>query len=157
MKIQAIFCRNSLKNIIYLLIDEHKKEAVCIDPFDAQLVKQELKKQSLRLNYIINTHEHWDHIRGNKELKQEYNCEIYSVEGVKEKDFILKDKQIFHFAGSEFSAHYTPGHTMNHFCLLANTNKESHLFSGDMLFNAGVGNCKNGGDVNKTIKSIEEI
>jgi hydroxyacylglutathione hydrolase len=38
----------------------------------------------------------------------------------------------------------TPGHTMSHICLLSRTNPPA-LFSGDTLFNAGAGNCHNGG------------
>ena len=38
----------------------------------------------------------------------------------------------------------TPGHTMSHVCLLAHADTPA-LFSGDTLFNAGAGNCHNGG------------
>ena len=38
----------------------------------------------------------------------------------------------------------TPGHTMSHVCLVSDTD-EPALFSGDTLFNAGAGNCHNGG------------
>jgi hydroxyacylglutathione hydrolase len=39
----------------------------------------------------------------------------------------------------------TPGHTMCHICLRSHTDQPA-LFSGDTLFNAGAGNCHNGGD-----------
>jgi hydroxyacylglutathione hydrolase len=39
----------------------------------------------------------------------------------------------------------TPGHTMAHICLLGH-DEEPALFCGDTLFNAGAGNCHNGGD-----------
>jgi len=38
----------------------------------------------------------------------------------------------------------TPGHTMCHICLRSHTERPA-LFSGDTLFNAGAGNCHNGG------------
>ena len=38
----------------------------------------------------------------------------------------------------------TPGHTLTHICAFADA-EEPALFSGDTLFNAGVGNCHNGG------------
>ena len=38
----------------------------------------------------------------------------------------------------------TPGHTMSHVCLLSQTEQPA-LFCGDTLFNAGAGNCHNGG------------
>ena len=44
----------------------------------------------------------------------------------------------------ELRALDTPGHTMTHICLLSETD-EPALFSGDTLFNAGAGNCHNGG------------
>ena len=39
----------------------------------------------------------------------------------------------------------TPGHTRSHVCLLAHGDAPA-LFCGDTLFNAGAGNCHNGGD-----------
>ena len=42
----------------------------------------------------------------------------------------------------------TPGHTFCHICLRSHGD-EPALFSGDTLFNAGAGNCHNGGDVNQ--------
>ena len=39
----------------------------------------------------------------------------------------------------------TPGHTMSHLCLLIRGSEDA-LFCGDTLFNAGVGNCHNGGN-----------
>ncbi len=40
----------------------------------------------------------------------------------------------------------TPGHTRSHVCLLAQAGDAPALFCGDTLFNAGAGNCHNGGD-----------
>ncbi|MHA1565685.1 MAG: hydroxyacylglutathione hydrolase C-terminal domain-containing protein, partial [Alphaproteobacteria bacterium] len=42
----------------------------------------------------------------------------------------------------------TPGHTMSHICLLAHGDHPA-LFCGDTLFNAGAGNCHNGGHPNE--------
>src|SRR5437762_613788 len=44
----------------------------------------------------------------------------------------------------ELEALDTPGHTMSHVCLLSHTDTRA-LFCGDTLFNAGAGNCHNGG------------
>ena len=44
----------------------------------------------------------------------------------------------------ELEALDTPGHTMSHVCLLSHTERPA-LFCGDTLFNAGAGNCHNGG------------
>ena len=42
----------------------------------------------------------------------------------------------------------TPGHTMSHICVLAHGDTPA-LFCGDTLFNAGAGNCHNGGHPNE--------
>ena len=47
--------------------------------------------------------------------------------------------------GVELECMDTPGHTMCHICLKSRTDLKA-LFSGDTLFNAGAGNCHNGGD-----------
>jgi hydroxyacylglutathione hydrolase len=47
----------------------------------------------------------------------------------------------------------TPGHTMSHICVLAHADKPA-LFCGDTLFNAGAGNCHNGGHPNELYNSF---
>jgi hydroxyacylglutathione hydrolase len=49
----------------------------------------------------------------------------------------------------------TPGHTMCHICLRSHTEQPA-LFSGDTLFNAGAGNCHNGGNVEALYTSFAE-
>jgi hydroxyacylglutathione hydrolase len=70
MKIHTMFCHNSLRNVIHIFYDEKTKEAICVDPFDAEQVIRFLEQHQLRLKYIVNTHEHFDHIRGNQKLKK---------------------------------------------------------------------------------------
>ena len=48
----------------------------------------------------------------------------------------------------------TPGHTMSHICVLSHTEQPA-LFSGDTLFNAGAGNCHNGGHPNELYETFE--
>jgi hydroxyacylglutathione hydrolase len=49
----------------------------------------------------------------------------------------------------------TPGHTMSHVCLLSHTEQPA-LFCGDTLFNAGAGNCHNGGHPAELYKTFSE-
>jgi hydroxyacylglutathione hydrolase len=48
----------------------------------------------------------------------------------------------------------TPGHTMSHICVLSRTDQPG-LFSGDTLFNAGAGNCHNGGHPDELFDTFE--
>ena len=59
--------------------------------------------------------------------------------GVKAGDVIKVGRTV------ELECMDTPGHTMCHICLRSHTEQPA-LFSGDTLFNAGAGNCHNGGD-----------
>ncbi len=138
MKIITIECKNRLRNLNYILLNE-QNEAISIDPWDAQLILDALK--GVKLKYIVNTHEHHDHIRGNQELKTKTGAEILSVPGI-EADQTLRGGESIEFGNHKIKVVYTPGHTQKHISLMLG----EHCFCGDMLFNAGIGNCKNGGD-----------
>jgi len=135
-----------------MVIDEDSKEAICVDPYDADMAYDFLKKQNLNLKYIINTHEHFDHIRGNDKLVQQTGAALYSVNGVSGATKYIKDQFTLLLKTIKVDFFHTPGHTMNHISFIAN---QEHLFCGDMLFNAGVGRCSNGGDVKTMYQTFE--
>lgn len=140
MQIHQIFNENSYRNFTYLLVDEENFSVICIDPFEALTVQQYLEENSLSLISIINTHQHWDHIRGNEGLIKKYECKVYDENN-------LVENQIIEHGQEKLEIHFTPGHTAKHFCiLLRSQEKYTSLFCGDTLFNSGAGNCKNGGD-----------
>ena len=74
MKIEIIKCLED--NFSYLLIDEIKRCAVVIDPSEAKPVINKLDALNLKLKFIMNTHHHYDHVGGNKELKKLYNAKV---------------------------------------------------------------------------------
>jgi glyoxylase-like metal-dependent hydrolase (beta-lactamase superfamily II) len=55
----------------------------------------------------------------------------------------------------ELEALDTPGHTLCHICLLSHTDQPT-LFSGDTLFNAGAGNCHNGGNLKSLFQTFSQ-
>ena len=57
-------------NYAYIINDVNSKKVSVIDPSEALPVIAFLEKQNLKLNYILNTHHHFDHIGGNIELKK---------------------------------------------------------------------------------------
>ena len=59
-------------NYAYLVIDEATNEAGVVDPSEAGPVAEAVKREGVNFTTIINTHHHWDHVGGNKELVQEY-------------------------------------------------------------------------------------
>jgi hydroxyacylglutathione hydrolase len=70
-------------------------------------------------------------------------------EGVAAGDVIRVGKTV------ELECLDTPGHTMSHICLLSHTEQPA-LFSGDTLFNAGAGNCHNGGHPAELYETFEK-
>lgn len=54
----------------YIVADESTKEAAVFDPGgDADRILSALEEDELNVKYIINTHAHFDHVSGNKELQ----------------------------------------------------------------------------------------
>jgi len=74
MQITPIPCLTD--NYAYIINDNNFKIVGVVDPSEASPVVAFLKKQKLKLNYILNTHHHFDHIGGNIELKKIYNKKI---------------------------------------------------------------------------------
>lgn len=59
------FIKTPLANFNYLLGCEDTRQAIVIDPFDAELMLATAREHQLDITMIINTHEHFDHVQGN--------------------------------------------------------------------------------------------
>lgn len=158
MKIQQIFYKNTLRNFCYLI--EFDDGAIyCVDPFRADEVLGALEGRSLK--GIINTHDHCDHFSGNEGLLELSSCQVFAhpEAQVPFKTASLADKEVIHQMGEWcLEALYTPGHTMSHLCVLLKKNEVPYaLFTGDCFFNAGVGNCHNGGNPTVLYQTISTI
>ena len=68
MKVKIIPCLED--NYSYLIIDESNNTACIIDPSEAKPIIDYIEKENIILKYILNTHHHFDHIGGNKDLKK---------------------------------------------------------------------------------------
>jgi hydroxyacylglutathione hydrolase len=153
MLTERIWAANSLRNFHYLLACPETGDALAIDPLKWELCLRAARARGWQITQILNTHEHEDHTGGNEGLKGATRARVLAHagaaariggvdRGLKKGDLIKVGKTV------ELECLDTPGHTMTHVCLLAHT-EEPALFSGDTLFNAGAGNCFNGGDPQK--------
>ncbi|MDG1995883.1 MAG: hydroxyacylglutathione hydrolase [Emcibacteraceae bacterium] len=123
-----------------------------IDPLDVDRCMHVAKKNNYKITTILNTHDHWDHIGGNQEIKEKTGATILSHQGAI-KNIPNVDRGLI--AGDtvnvgvtvKFKVLDTPGHTDSHICLLSNNSTKPSLFCGDTMFNAGVGHCKLGGNL----------
>ena len=68
MQVKIIPCLQD--NYSYLVIDDSNNSAYVVDPGEASPIIDFLNNKNIKLKYILNTHHHFDHIGGNKELKK---------------------------------------------------------------------------------------
>ena len=151
MIVERIWTGNAYRIYNYLVVCPETGEALAIDPLDHQKCLAAAKDKGWQITQILNTHEHHDHIGGNAAVVAATGAKLIAHHragasipgvdrGVKAGDVIKVGRTV------ELECLDTPGHTMCHICLCSRTDRPA-LFSGDTLFNAGAGNCHNGGNV----------
>ena len=138
MKIEIIQCLND--NYSYLILEKETNTVSIVDPSEFDACNKIIKKYK-KLDNILNTHHHLDHVDGNLKLKKEYNSKIIGFEKDKHRipgiDISLKDNQKFKIGNLEFKVIFVPGHTSGHIAFYFE--KDKILFSGDTLFSLGCG------------------
>ncbi|KAI9816868.1 MAG: Cytoplasmic glyoxalase II [Pycnora praestabilis] len=146
MHIQSIpMWVGSSNNYAYLVVDDKTNDAVIIDPANPEEVAPVLKSQvdsgKINLTKIINTHHHWDHAGGNKEILKQFSG--LKVVGGKDCDSVSttpKDGETFKIGNSiSVKALYTPCHTQDSICWLLEDGNDKAVFTGDTLFIGGCG------------------
>ncbi len=159
MIVEQIWTGNSYRNFNYLIACPDTGEALAIDPLDFRQCLAVAKDRGYTIRQVLNTHEHRDHTGGNKGLIAATGATLIAHanaghriagidRGVSAGDVVRVGKTV------ELECLDTPGHTMSHICLLSQTD-EPALFSGDTLFNAGAGNCHNGGHPEELYTTFE--
>jgi hydroxyacylglutathione hydrolase len=150
MLVERIWAANSLRNFNYLIACSQSGEALVVDPLDAGQCLLAARERGFTITQVLNTHEHGDHTAGNAGVVAATGAQVIAHAGAASRiggvdrglargDVIQVGKTV------ELEALDTPGHTLSHVCLLARGDAPA-LFCGDTLFNAGAGNCFNGGD-----------
>ncbi len=148
MEIERIWSGNAYRNFHYLIACPETGEALAIDPLEWQLCLAAARTRGWTITQILNTHEHRDHTGGNAGLVSATGARVLAhaaaagrIGGV---DRGLREGDVIRIGRLELECLDTPGHTMAHVCALAHAAQPA-LFCGDTLFNAGAGNCHNGG------------
>ena len=156
MLVTPIPCLND--NYAYIIEDNNSKTTAVVDPSEALPIITFLKNKNLKLNYILNTHHHFDHVGGNNELKKLYNAKVVGFLGDKHRipgiDITLKDNEKWNFGNCIIKILHIPGHTLGHICFFFE--KEEIAFTGDTLFSLGCGKIFEG-DYEQMLNSLNRI
>jgi len=165
-----------------ILGDEASRTAIVVDPGDEiEQILDVLRHHHLRVEYIVITHAHVDHIGGAKKLKDltgapvylnERDMEIYGMISEQARwigiappektaiDVLLRDGDVIECGKITATVIHTPGHTQGSVCLSipdGPDHKERKLIAGDTLFRGSIGRTDlPGGNYAQIIRSIHE-
>ena len=128
-------------NYSFVIHDTNTDIVAVVDPSEFDPVDNFIKKKFKKIDYIFNTHHHFDHIGGNLNLQKKYNAKIIGsrkdekrIPGINIK---LSNNENFKLGSVDFKTFLIPGHTTGHICFYAK--KEKVIFTGDTLFSLGWG------------------
>lgn len=158
MIVERLWPDTPLRNYHYLVACAETGEALAIDPWDAELMARTARERGWHITQILNTHHHRDHTAGNEALREATGATVLAHAGaaaiIGNVDRGLSDGDVVSVGTSvQLECLDTPGHTLSHVCLFAHASQPA-LFSGDTLFNAGAGNCHNGGDPDRLYETF---
>ena len=138
MIIKIIPCLSD--NYSYVIHDKETNTISIVDPSEFEACDKVVSRYK-KLDFILNTHHHADHVGANLELKKKYNSKILGSNLDKDRipgiDIFLKENQKQKIGNLEFEVIFTPGHTKGHIIFFFS--KEKIAFTGDTLFSLGCG------------------
>ena len=141
-------------NYIYILQEGEK--AVAIDPGDFETVQYFLSQKKLKLKLILNTHHHFDHVGGNKKLKEYWSCPIYAhqkdahrIPGLdfltiqdqltkenklsRQNQFFIKDKS----SREEKTCNFKKSDALNEYTIQAESSMKADFLNKGLFFDKG--------------------
>jgi hydroxyacylglutathione hydrolase len=138
-EIERIPCLSD--NYVWLIVETKSGKVAVVDPSEAAPVAAVIQKRGLKLDYILNTHHHWDHTGGNMELKKQFGATIVGPKADQDRipgiDIALGQGDTWQFGQQTMHVFDTPGHTRGHITLWFP--EADALFPGDTLFAMGCG------------------
>lgn len=146
-----------LETNAYIIGDEGACEGIIIDPGDEpDRIMDEVKDSGLKINTIVCTHAHFDHIGAAGDIKKETGAKIllhkddlkgyglakdqaafwgYSIDDLPEPDGYLDEGDEVKAGSLVFKVMHTPGHSQGGICLYG----EGIVITGDTIFQGSVG------------------
>ena len=149
------------------------KETIIIDPgldyaSEAQPIIDYIEQAQLKVKYIINTHGHNDHVKGDAIFQEKYRIPIcihkldaYFLDNLPKgnapENILLEEGNLIEFGKETLTVLHTPGHTRGCICLVG----DRLAFTGDTLFAGGIGRTDfpegSMSDMNRSLQKLEQL
>lgn len=130
-----------MDNYGFLIHEPTENKTATIDTPEAEKILEALDYKGWKLDYIFNTHHHFDHVGGNQELKEKTGCKIIGPKAEADKipnlDFTFDENSLTKLGAEEARIFELPGHTLGHIAYYFTSAKK--VFVGDTLFALGCG------------------
>ncbi|MCX7716356.1 MAG: MBL fold metallo-hydrolase [Endomicrobia bacterium] len=175
------FVVNEFATNCYIYKDLASQNSIIIDPGgETKQIVDFIEKNKLKIEKIVLTHSHYDHIKGLEQITRFFPVEVIIYEDEypqvidNEKNLSIflgeeciknpqnikwqkvKDKEIFYCGSKKIKIIHTPGHTIGSMCLYIEENNT--LFSGDTLFCGSIGRTDfPTGDIDMLENSLKKI
>ncbi|ACB84163.1 hydroxyacylglutathione hydrolase family protein [Natranaerobius thermophilus] len=161
MTIEQFKCPHRAKNFSYVISSPSSNKIAIVDPsFCDELLATKLTEAQYDVQYIINTHAHFDHTWGNDTLKNIFpKAKLIAHTNTKYKpnassvDIAVEDGESIWLDQLEIKILHTPGHTPEDICLLVNNS----LITGDTLFVGKVGGTRDRETAKTQFESLKKL
>lgn len=128
-------------NYAWLLRESSTGATAIVDPADAQPIIEAIEKAGGRLDLILLTHHHADHIAGVDEVRARFNCPVVGAVADQHRlpmlDQAVKEGDSVRLGNADAEVIETPGHTRGQINFFFPDGDV--LLSGDTLFSLGCG------------------
>jgi hydroxyacylglutathione hydrolase len=141
------------RNYAYLIASEKTGEGAVVDPSpDSLTVIQAIKKEEVEIEYVINTHSHFDHSGGNDQFRKAGMSKSVTFINCG-KGTEVKDGEVLILGELKIEFIHTPGHTADSICIKV----KNKLITGDTLFVGKVGGTYSEEQAKTEFESLKKI
>lgn len=170
------FIVGPLETNCFIIAEENTREALVVDPGDESgRILDIIKEKEYKVNYIVCTHAHFDHVGAIPAIKNETGAKVvlhknelevykqsgqfaslwgYEIETLPSPDLLVSEGDILTIGDLAFKVLHTPGHSPGGICLFG----EGIIITGDTLFAGSVGRTDfEGGDIEKLKMSFKRL
>lgn len=181
LKIKS-FTFNALQENTYVVYDDATNHCILVDPgcydkAEGDALIAYIAAENLKVDSIINTHCHIDHVLGNYRMKEQYKTKLiihrveeaflnaaktyssnYGFNQYQEAtpDAYLDEKDMVTIGNETLEVLFVPGHSPGHIALYYEAG--NWVLAGDVLFRNSIGRTDlPGGNQNTLLRSIQHV